>query len=418
MIAVCGLGKLGAPLAAVLAAHKHQVMGFDLDADTVRRVNAGEAPVQETGLDALMEYAHPYLRATTDIAEVVAESSIAFVVVPTPTDSTGQFSNRYVIEAVEAIGAALRDSDTPFYTVAIVSTVMPGSIRGPIRHALEDASGRTCGIDCSLTYSPALIALGSVIHDFTNPDLVLLGSDDPMGPRAVIKVLSPIMENQPQWCVMQSIDAELSKIALNGYIVTKVSYANMLAEICEGIPGADARIVARSIGQDSRIGSRYFAPGANVGGTCFPRDLIALAAFAETIAVEVPLIKAAHVVNEHQVLRIGAKVIDDKRVAIDDKRVAILGLAFKPDTAVTEASLGSRLVGLLEEWEISVSTFDPAAGGTATSAAECIADADAVIVATPWPEFAGVDYQGKRVIDVWGILPPEDNIERIGESLS
>lgn len=408
-VAVIGLGRLGAPLAAVLAANKHHVVGVDVDDRTVELVNAGKAPVAETGLGQLMELAHPWLRATANMTDAVASSSLAFVVVPTPSNSVGQFSNRYVIDAVEAIGSALRNLDKPFYTVAIVSTVMPGSIRGPIREALEHASGRTCGIDCSLVFNPALIALGSVIHDFTHPDLVLLGADDEVGPRSVIQVLTTIMENQPVWCQMTSIDAELAKIALNAFVVMKVSYANMLAEMAERIPGANARNVTRTIGNDSRVGSRYLAPGANVGGTCFPRDLIAFAAFAEQIDVEVPLIKAAHTVNEHQVLRIAAKVVDEKRVAV-------LGLAFKPDTAVTEASLGTRVTELLESWDIPVMTYDPVAPSVAVSAQECVDWAEAVIVATPWPAFAGVDYGIKRVIDVWGILPPEDNIERIGES--
>lgn len=410
-IAVVGLGRLGAPLAAVLAFHKHQVIGVDLDSEVVRKVNAGVAPVDETGLQSLMELAHPFLRATTDVAEAVRESALAFVVVPTPSDGAGRFSNAHVVNAVVSLGTQLRETED-WYTIAVVSTVMPGSIRGPISDALEGSSRRSVGIDVSLCYSPAFIALGSVIHDLTHPDTVLVGADDDMAPHAVRAALAAIHENEPTWHTLSSIDAELAKIGLNAAVVTKVSYINMMAEICESIPGANARAVARAIGSDSRIGNKYFQPGAPVGGPCFPRDCVALALAAEDAGCDATIAKAAQEVNDRQVLRLAAKVVDDKRVAI-------LGLTYKTDTDIMEASLGTKLADILHEWEIDVRVHDPAIhADNALTAKECVDWANTVVVATPWPEFAGIDYANKRVIDVWGILPPEDNIERIGESLS
>lgn len=413
MTAICvvGLGRLGAPLAAVLAGNKHHVIGVDVEPSVVEAVNAGKAPVQETGLGELMEWAHPWLRATTDMAEAVTASSMAFVVVPTPSNSGGQFSIHHVLNAVSEIGTALRDSDKPSYTVVIVSTVMPGATRGPIRQALEQTSQRSCGIDCSIVFAPAFIALGSVIHDFTHPDLILIGCDDDFGGRDVRRALLPILQTEPAWHELCTVDAELAKIALNAYVVTKVSYANMMAELCEHVPGASAQAVLRAVGSDSRIGNKYFLPGAPVGGECFPRDTVALAAFAEEVGAEVPLVKAAHLVNDRQVLRIAAKVVDEKRVGV-------LGLTYKTDTPITTASLGTRLLDLFEDWDIAAQGYDPMMPGIAASAKDLVEWSTAVIVATPWPEFAGVDYGDRRVIDVWGILPPEDNIERVGESQS
>lgn len=407
-IAVVGLGKLGSSFAAVLAAAKHQVIGLDVNDETVRLVNAGVAPVKETGLDALMEYAHPYLRATGNVAEAVAESSIAFIVVPTPSDNAGRFVNTYVIDAVRSIGLELRKTDD-WYTIAVVSTVMPGSIRGPIARALEETSGRTVGIDVSVAFVPAFIALGSVINDLTHPDMVMVGSDDEVGIFSVRSALVPIHQNEPVWHSMSSVDAELAKIGLNGALVVKASYANMMGEICESIPGANARAVMRAIGSDTRIGPKFLQPGAPCGGPCLPRDCMALAMAATDAGVDAPLAVAGQKINDRQVLRIAAKVVDDKRVAV-------LGLTYKTDTDVIEASLGSKLVELLEDREINVVSYDPTvADNMQRTLKECVEWADAVIVATPWPEFAGIDYGIKRVIDVWSFLPPEDNIERVGE---
>jgi UDPglucose 6-dehydrogenase len=408
---ICGAGRLGAPLAAILAANKTHVTVVDIDERTVNLLNQGKAPVEETGLDELLELAHPWLRATTDINQAVADTDIALVVVPTPSDSTGRFSNRHVIEAVEQIGRALalRTDEPDFFTLVVVSTVMPGSIRGPITDAFEAASGRTRGIDCSVVFSPAFIALGSVIRDFTHPDVVLIGADDEIGPRYLRRLLTKVIENEPAWHTLSSVDAEIAKLSLNCSVVAKIALANTIGEFCESVPGADAHAVTRAVGSDSRIGSRYFQVGAGAGGACFPRDLVAFVAAAEEMGVDVPLMKAVHEVNERQALRIAGKVVDDKRVGI-------LGLTFKPNTPVTEASLGVKLVEILTEWDVAVETFDPAAGGTMKSAADVVEWADAVVVATPWSEFAGLDYGDTRVIDVWSVLPPEENIERIGVS--
>lgn len=413
-IAVVGLGKLGSSLAAVLASHKHQVTGVDINEATVEQINKGHAPVAETGLDELTELAHPYLFATTDIAQAVSETTLAFVVVPTPSLDNGRFSNHYVIEAVEQIGEALRDTDK-WYTVAVVSTVMPGSIRGTIAQALEVASGRTVGVDLSLVYTPTLIALGSVIHGLTHPEVMLIGADeDEPGANTVRKALESIVKSRPAWHHLSTVDAELAKLGLNVGLVTKISYANQMAELCEAMPGADARAVLRAIGSDSRIGSKFLSPGGPAAGPCLPRDCTAFAACARDSGSDALLANAAGQINEVQPLRIAAR-------AVNADRVGILGVAYKPNTSVTEASLGVALASILQGAGVEVVTFDPAAlcsiGSIASSAAELVARCDTIIVATPWPEFAGIDYGNRRVIDVWGILPPEPNIERIGVSL-
>lgn len=269
-VSVHGAGKLGACVAAVFAANKMTTTVVDVEQSTVDKLNAGEAPVHEPGLAELLELGHPWLRATTDTAAAVEDSDIAFVIVPTPSNAGGRFSNHHVIEVVESIGRALKDSPKPWYTVAIVSTVMPGSIRGPIREALEEASGRNNGITVSLCYNPTLIALGTVIQNFTHPDLVLIGADDEIGPHDIRRALAPVVHVDAAWHEMSSIDAEIAKLSLNAFLVTKISFANQIGELCEAIPGADGRAVTRAIACDSRIGAKLLQPGPPAGGPCVP----------------------------------------------------------------------------------------------------------------------------------------------------
>src|SRR5690348_18389900 len=173
-LSVFGLGKLGAPLAAVLASKGHQVIGYDPVPAVVAAVESGRAPVDETGLQALMDRSSARIAATHDAAEAVRRSAITYVIVPTPSDAGGSFTNHYVLDAVERIGRALR-TKVAYHVVVVTSTVMPGSMDGPIREALERTSGRTVGADVGLCYSPEFIALGSVVHDMLNPDVVLIG---------------------------------------------------------------------------------------------------------------------------------------------------------------------------------------------------------------------------------------------------
>lgn len=411
-VSVFGLGKLGASLAAIFAAHGHEVTGCDPMDETVDLINQRTAPLAEPHLDEWLKIA-PELYATTDPAEAVRRSSIAFVVVPTPSDPNGQFSNRYVIEAVRCIGEALSGNDN-WYTVVIVSTVMPGSTRGPIAGALQETSGREAGIDVGLAYNPALIALGSVIHDFTHPDLVIVGADDDVSARDVLRVIEPTIETEPVVNRLSTVDAEITKLSINVGLVMKTAYANTIGAVCEALPGADANRVLDAVGSDNRIGGRYLKVGGNAAGPCLPRDAFAFASLAEDLDVSVPLVKGIDRANRDQVTHIVGRLCDEKRVAI-------LGLSYKAGTPVTDESLGIAAWKMLEQWGVDVIVYDPAAeqerdAKTAGTAELAIEWADAILVATPWPEFAGLDYLGKRVLDVWSILPPEDNIERLGVS--
>jgi UDPglucose 6-dehydrogenase len=416
-LAVIGLGKLGCPLAAVLASRGHRVVGIDLDPQAVAALNAGRAPVREPGLQERLAMAEDRLRATTDFA-AVAETDLSFVIVPTPSGPDGTFSNRFVLDAVRRIGTALRGSGR-YHVVNITSTVMPGSTGGEIRAALEAASGLTVGVDVGLTYNPEFIALGSVVRDLLQPDMVLIGESDPRAGDVLVAAYARTVREGTPVQRMNWVCAELTKIAVNTYVTTKISYANMIAELCDRLPGADADVVTEALGRDSRIGGKYLKAALGYGGPCFPRDNVALAALARALGTRADVAEATDAVNRRQVDRVVALVA---RLAPVPSRVAVLGLSYKPDTPVVEQSQGVMIARALADAGHAVLVSDPVAlegamaalGGTATGmerAEDAVAAAQVVVVATPDRAFTLLPPAcfagGKVVIDCWRIMPPE-----------
>ncbi|MGH7068095.1 MAG: nucleotide sugar dehydrogenase, partial [Acetobacteraceae bacterium] len=263
-LAVIGLGKLGAPLAAVLASVGHRVIGVDVNPTFVEALNAGHAPVNEPGLQQAIEKAGSRLSATTDFNAAIRNTDVSFVIVPTPSGPDGIFTNRWVLDAVREIGGARRQSDR-YHVVTITSTVMPGSTGGPIRAALEEASGRIVGETVGLAYNPEFIALGSVVSDLLHPDMVLIGESDPRAGSVLETLYRSIVGEAKPIQRMNWVNAEIAKISVNTFVTTKISYANMLAELCEKLPGADVEVVTEALGKDSRIGPKYLKGALGYG---------------------------------------------------------------------------------------------------------------------------------------------------------
>ncbi len=417
-LSVVGLGKLGAPLAAALASRGHSVVGVDLVPATVEAINAGRAPVVEPGLQDLLDVTDGRLRATADIADAVANSEVTFILVPTPSGPDGGFVLDHVLPALEQVGAAAAAKGER-HLVVITSTVMPGSTDGPIREALERSSGLTVGEGIGLCYSPEFIALGSVVRDLLHPDLILVGESDPESGQKLGDLMSSVVLTEPPVQRMNLVNAELAKISVNTFVTTKISYANMLAEMCEQLPDADVDAVTAAIGLDSRIGSKYLKGATPYGGPCFPRDNVALSRLARSLGVIADIAEATDAINRRQVDRLATRLVG--RVPAGG-RVAILGLSYKPDTPVVEEAFGMGLAAALVEAGLAVDVHDPAALESARSvlgssvtyhdaASACLVGADAVVIATPWPEFAeltGAAFDTGRkplVVDCWRILP-------------
>ncbi len=413
---VIGLGKLGSPMAACLAARGLSVIGVDADPRKVEAINQSKPPVQEPGLAEMLARSEGRLTAISDIEQAVLGSEASFIVVATPSEPAGGFSLRYVEPVCQAIGRALA-ARKDYHLVTLTSTVMPGATGNQLRAILEQASGKRCGPDFGLCYSPEFIALGSVIRDFLNPDMVLIGESDPRAGDMLESIYRRVCENKPAAARMSFVNAEITKLAVNSYITTKISFANMLARISERSPGANVDVITSALGLDSRIGPKYLKGAVSYGGPCFPRDNLAMGELARRLGVSEELPRTVDRFNRSQIAWLTEQVAGRCR-----GRIAILGLSYKPGTDVVEEAAGFLLAEALAKRGLQVSAYDPgfAPGSTAAlpagvtrapSAEACIDDADLVVLATPWPEFAQLPAERwarpkapRIVVDCWRVL--------------
>jgi len=417
-LSVVGLGKLGSPMLAVFAHKGFEVVGLDVNPAFVSAINEGRAPVEEPGLQEMIDRNRSRISATTNYSDMVSQSDVTFVIVPTPSGADCFFTNRYVVEAVTKLGLALR-AKKGYHLVVVTSTVMPGSTDGEIRKALESASGRSVGADLGLCYNPEFIALGSVINDMLRPDMILIGESDEKAGDILERIYTASTDSHPEIHRMNCVNAELTKISVNTFVTTKISYANMIAELCDHLPGADAHVVSTAIGADSRIGKKYIKGAVGYGGPCFPRDNKAFAALGRSLGVRCDLAEATDSINDHQVSRMVAFV---ESHLPSNGCIAILGLSYKPNTPVVEASQGVLLADHLATSGHRVVVFDAVAGTAAASRLsgnvtvagsvdDAIRQSDLVVVMTPSPEYAKLkaesfsgDRRDRVVIDPWRIL--------------
>jgi UDPglucose 6-dehydrogenase len=417
-VAVIGLGKLGGSMAGCLASRGFNVIGVDLSPKTVDALNAGRAPVQETGLDELIRENRERIRGTVSHEDAVLNSELSFVIVPTPSDERGAFSLQYVAYAFEAIGKALAKHDG-YHTVVLTSTVLPGATRFGLLPILEQFSGKKCGKDFGLCYSPEFIALGTVIRDFLNPDFFLIGQFDERSGAALESVISRVSLNNAPIKKISIENAELAKISLNSYVTVKISFANMLADLCERIPGGDVDVVTGAIGMDTRIGRRYLTGGFGYGGPCFPRDNVGLNFLGNHLGASTGLLEANDEFNRTISPRFVEKL---KPYLREGSTVAVLGLAYKPLSHVVEESPGIYLCRTLAGRGFRVIGYDPLATEeahvalqyhalVADSLATCLQDAECVLVTTPDEVFKALRPEGLvgnkksvAVVDFWRCL--------------
>jgi UDPglucose 6-dehydrogenase len=354
-----------------------------------------------------------------DANEAVLNSDASFVIVPTPSDGTGFFSNRFVLQAMETIGKALRNK-TSYHMVVITSTVMPGSTGGEIRAALEAASGRKIGSNLGLCYNPEFIALGSVVRDMLYPDSILIGEGDTKSGDMLQTIYLQMCEKNPPVQRMNWISAELTKISVNTYVTTKISYANMLADMCDRLPGADVDVVTKALGADTRIGAKYLKGAMGYGGPCFPRDNVAFAALARKIGARADVAEATDRINNYQVDRLSGLI---SKLAKAGTRIALLGLSYKPQTPVVEESHSVKLAARLADAGYVVVVHDPLAQEaalavlgdkvvSASSLETAVRECDLLIVGTGWPEYKTIEAawckrSGQRltILDLWRTLP-------------
>ncbi len=282
-----------------------------------------------------------------------------------------------------------------YHNIVLTSTVLPGSTRQALIPILERESGKTAGHDFGVCYSPEFIALGSIIRDFLNPDFTLIGELDDRSGSMLESIYARLMVNHQTSARMSLENAELTKISVNTFVTTKITFANMLAEICEKLPGGDVDVVTNALGLDSRIGRKYLTGSIGYGGPCFPRDNVALSYIAGKLGVRAGLAETTDSMNRSVADKVTQRILP---MICPGATVAVLGLSYKPFSHVTEESQGVYVAKQLSNSGLRVVAYDPMSNEMALedirrkivvldSIEECLAQAEAVLITTPDPAF-------------------------------
>ena len=358
-IGIIGLGKLGSCFSASFAYRGFNVLGLDINRKIVDSINNHKAPFLEPNLQELINKSKKRLKATTNPKEVFNFSDIFFIIVPTPSKKDGSFSNEYIKRAIKPLVNELKNSKQ-FKIFVITSTVSPLSTQDEIIPFIEKNSSKKFNKDFTVIYNPTFIAIGDIIKGILEPDLVLIGENNKKIGDIIENIWKKVCVNNPQIGRMSIVSAEITKIAINSYITTKISFANMLGNICEKIPGAEIDKITQAMGADKRIGRYYLKYGPAYGGPCFPRDNRAFAHFAKTKAkIDALIPLSAHKINEFQTKFQKEKIL---KLIKENKinSLSILGLAYKTKTYVIEESASIKLIQeLLKNKNLKITVYDP-----------------------------------------------------------
>jgi UDPglucose 6-dehydrogenase len=413
-ISVFGLGKVGLTLAACFRAGGNEVIGVDVDESLVDALNRGAFTTQEPGvLDRLSSSGE--FTATSDAARAICESELTFIIVPTPSNTLGGFSLQYIFRACDQVGAGLRNK-AGNHTVAIVSTVLPGSSDARIIPRLEQASGRSVGAGLGYCYNPSFIALGEIVKGIEQPDYLLIGESDPASGEKVLAAHRTVTRNAAPIARMSPVEAEITKIASNTHETMRVSFANMLFSICSEVPGTNVDRITEALAH--RMGRRFFKGAVPYGGPCWPRDNVALTAFMDAIGAPARLPQAVDLFNAEHARYLLRKILSLSGIG---QTVGILGLAYKPGTPSTERAFAIDLANWLAKEGRRVIGWDPlameeaerATGGAiefAPSAEACLRQSQIAIVVNPLKELTAIDWsaaQATTIVDCWRCLSAE-----------
>jgi len=419
-LSLVGLGKLGLCVAACFAEKGFETIGVDIEERVVNSVNQGNPPWFEPRLDDfLARHGGKTLRATLHHHEAIEQTDITFVLVATPSNPDGSFSNRFIESALRSLSEALRESKKEHHLFVISSTVMPGSIESSFIPLIEKHSGRQLNQDFSVCYIPDFVALGSIINDFLHPEIVVIGETRPEAGERMETVYRQLYENEPYIRRMSITSAEIAKVMLNAYVTMKISFANALGNICERIPEADVDAITQTIGRDKRISPHYFQAGLSFGGTCFPRDTRAYLRLAEQYGFDGELIKAVANIDAYQDIHLVGTVFREVE-QVDNKTIGILGVAFKPNTPVITESPAIKLIKELLNHNLRMVAYDPLATDNVkvvfndsiecvSSAEDCLAESGVCVVAYRSSEFVDAieKYSSNvpiTIVDPWRIL--------------
>src|SRR5438270_2037490 len=413
-IAMIGTGYVGLVSGACFADFGHRVCCVDKDAAKIDGLNAGIMPIWEPGLDALVKSnaARRRLTFTTDVGSAVSEAEAVFIAVGTPARrGDGHADLTYVFEAVRELAKFLKPG-----TVVVTKSTVPVGTGDKIEQILREEGVS----DASVASNPEFLREGAAIADFKHPDRIVVGAEDDHTQEVLREIYRPLFLNRAPILITGRRTAELTKYAANAFLAVKISFINEIADLCEAVD-ADVQDVARGIGLDNRIGPKFLHAGPGYGGSCFPKDTLALLQTAEAVGVEQRIVGTTVAVNDDRkaqmVERVERALGGEPGAPLGGKRVAILGLAFKPNTDDMREAPSIPIVNGLIERGAEVAAFDPVARHQAEqflSGVEFADDAyaaaeggDALVIVTEWDEFRALDLdriaaalRGKVLVDL------------------
>jgi UDPglucose 6-dehydrogenase len=394
-ISIIGSGYVGLVTGACFADVGHNVIGVDNDPRKVEALQAGRIPIYEPGLEEVVHrnVSARRLRFTGSIKEGVDNSQIVFIAVPTPQQPDGSVDLSFIEQVAREIAGVLTT-----YRVIVDKSTVPVKTGEKVRDTIKRYNQH--GAEFDVVSNPEFLREGCAVADLMNPDRIVIGAQSEHAIDLMKKVYEPFMA---PILVTDINSAELIKHAANSFLALKISYINAVSAICEA-SGADIEKVADGIGTDKRIGRSFLNAGIGYGGSCFPKDIAAFITICEQLGVPFALLKEVQRINADQKSRF-LKTIRDTLWVLRDKKIAVWGLAFKPNTDDIRSSVAIDLVADMLKEKAHVSVYDPKAmekarevdaipGATfANSALEAVEGAEALIVATEWPEFANVDLE-------------------------
>lgn len=353
-ISFVGLGKLGLPLATNLAKNKLKVLGIDLNDTTISKLNKGESPWVETDLQSNIDSAERNITYTTTY-DNAHKSDVSIILVNTPTNKKdGSFSNIYVEQSLISLCTNFVKNSKKSHHFILSSTVMPRSIKDTFIPLIESITGWTLNKEFGFSYVPDFVAIGKIIYDFENPDFLLIGSSDSRYADEAESIYLKILKNLPTICKLNLAEAELSKVALNAYITTKISFANYLGMLSERVDSTiNVDNITDTIGLDKRIGTKYFKAGGPYGGTCFPRDTWAFEKISEKVGMSSSQMLANEKINTDVVSNIYTQMMVDS-----PDNIGFIGLGFKPGTSVVTEGVSVKLMDKLKNYSGNIHIYD------------------------------------------------------------
>lgn len=405
-LTIFGSGYVGLVTGACMAEMGNHVVCYDIDEEKIARLKAGDIPIYEPGLEAYIErnVESGRLEFTTDAEKAVGHGLFQFISVGTPPDEDGSADLKHVLAVARTIGEHMDD-----YRIIVDKSTVPVGTADKVKAEVQKTlDGRGKSVEFDVVSNPEFLKEGAAIGDFMKPDRIIVGTDNPRTTELLRSLYEPFNRNHDRLVSMDIRSAELTKYAANAMLATKISFMNELANLAERF-GADIEKVRLGIGSDPRIGYHFIYPGAGYGGSCFPKDVQALAKSAEDEGYDAALLKAVEEVNLRQKRRIFEKIQSHYGKDLKGKTIALWGLSFKPSTDDMRAAPSRVIMEALWDAGATVRAYDPEAMHEAAriypdhaglelcdSAFDAVAGSDALVIITEWQEFRSPDFQALK----------------------